>query len=79
MAGISRGGAMKYLDAAGKLQALGCEVLPRRGKGSHRVWQNPANGRITTLPDWGNRDLKIGTIRGAVTQLGLDWKNFLDA
>ena len=31
------------------------------------------------LPDWGGRDLKIGTVRSAVRQLGLDWQEFRDA
>lgn len=29
---------MKYRDVARKLKRLGCEELPRRGKGSHYVW-----------------------------------------
>jgi mRNA interferase HicA len=70
---------MKYRDVSEKLKSLGCEVVPRRGKGSHRVWHNPANGRIVTLPHWGAKDLKIGTIRGAVKQLGLEWKEFVAA
>ena len=28
------------------------------------------------LPDWGGRDLRIGTLRSAVKQLGLDWSEF---
>lgn len=47
-----------------------------RGGGSHRKWHNPATGRATIVPDWGGRDLKIGTIRGAVKQLGIDWAAF---
>jgi predicted RNA binding protein YcfA (HicA-like mRNA interferase family) len=29
-----------------------------------------------TLPDWGSRDLKIGTLRSAIRQLGIDWTEF---
>ena len=67
---------MTYRDVAKRLHALGCEELTRRSLGSHRKWHNPAAGRITVLPDWGSKDLKIGTIRAAVRQLGLDWKGF---
>ena len=28
------------------------------------------------LPDWGRRDLKIGTLRSAIRQLGIDWNDF---
>jgi len=67
---------MKYSEAVKKLKRLGCRELPRRGKGSHRKWHNPATGRGTVLPDWGARDLKPGTIRAAVRQLGINWREF---
>ena len=70
---------MKYREVARKLTALGCEELRRRGGGSHRKWHNPANGMSTTVPDWGSRDLKRGTIRAAVRQLGLDPQEFENA
>ncbi len=40
---------------------------------------NPATNRSTVVPDWGGRDLKIGTVRGAVRQLGLEWSAFENA
>ena len=68
---------MKYREASKKLQALGCHEIPRRGSGSHRVWRNPQNGKIAPLPDRGAKDLKLGTLRAVVRQLGLDWQEFL--
>ena len=67
---------MRYREAAQKLRHLGCTEQPRRGKGSHRRWLNPANGQLATLPDWGTKDLKLGTLRAAVRDLGLDWSGF---
>ena len=67
---------MKYREAAQKLKVLGCEEIPRRSGGSHRKWHNPAKGRIASVPDWGSKDLKFGTLRGIVRQLGLEWKAF---
>jgi mRNA interferase HicA len=67
---------MKYREAARKLEALGCQELPRRGGGSHRKWFNPDTQQVTVLPDWGNRDLKLGTLRSAIRQLGVDWEVF---
>ena len=67
---------MRYREVARKLLALGCEEVPRSGGGSHRKWRNPALSRTTVIPDWGGRDLKLGTIRAAVRQLGLDWDDF---
>jgi mRNA interferase HicA len=70
---------MKYKEASRKLKSLGCQELPRRGGGSHRVWHNPRNGMIATLPDWGAKDLRLGTLRAVVRQLGLDWQEFTNA
>jgi predicted RNA binding protein YcfA (HicA-like mRNA interferase family) len=67
---------VKYREVARKLQALGCQEVTRKGGGSHRKWRNPANARTTVVPDWGSRDLKLGTIRAVVRQLGLTWQQF---
>jgi predicted RNA binding protein YcfA (HicA-like mRNA interferase family) len=52
--------------------------VPRRSGGSHRKWLNPATG-ATMLPDWERKDLKEGTLHGAVRRLGIDWQEFLKA
>lgn len=70
---------MTYREVARKLQALGCEEIPRRSGGSHRKWRNPATGRATVVPAWSGKDLKRGTVRAVVRQLGLDWSAFEQA
>jgi mRNA interferase HicA len=70
---------MKYREVARKLTTLACQELPRKGGGSHRKWLNPANQQATVVPDWGSRDLKLGTVRSVVRQLGLDWQAFQKA
>jgi predicted RNA binding protein YcfA (HicA-like mRNA interferase family) len=70
---------MKYREVARKLRALGCHEIPRQGGGSHRRWNNPASQRNTIIPDWGSRDLKVGTVRAAIRQLGVDWQDFQNA
>jgi len=67
---------MKYREVAAKLKRLGCEELPRQGGGSHRKWFNPDSKRATVLPDWGTADLKEGTVKAAIRQLGIDWEDF---
>lgn len=67
---------MKYREVSSKLRKLGCEEVPRRGSGSHRKWRNPSTGRGSVIPDWGPKDLKKGTVKAAVTQLGIDWEDF---
>jgi mRNA interferase HicA len=70
---------MKYREVARKLSALGCEELPRKSGGSHRKWFNPVLRLATVIPDWGSRDLKLGTVRAAARQLGIDWQDFQNA
>lgn len=66
---------MKYRDAARKLELLGCQSLSRKGGGSHRKWFNPKTQQAT-VPDWGSKDLKLGTPHAAIRQLGIDWETF---
>ena len=70
---------MTYREVARKLKSLGCVESPRTGGGSHRKWKNPSAGRASIVPDWGGNDLKLGTIRGVVRQLALDWDSFQSA
>ena len=63
---------MTYKELAKKLKQSGCEEIPRRGKGSHRKWRNPATDKTTIVPDWGNKDLKKGTIHAILIQLGVN-------
>lgn len=69
---------MTYRETTWKLIALGCQELPRRGSGSHRKWLNPQTQKVTTPPDWCGRDLRLGTLRAAVRQLGIEWRDFED-
>lgn len=69
---------MKYREVARKLSKLGCEEISRRSSGSHRKWLNPATNQVSVLPDWGSRDLKLGTLRAAIKQLGIEWEDFVD-
>jgi len=38
-----------------------------------------ASADATVVPDWGGRDLKLGTVRGAIRQLGIEWSAFQGA
>ncbi len=70
---------MTYREVARKLRRLDCIELPRRGGGSHRKWHNPATGGVSVLPDWGRKDLKLGTVRAALRDLGIEWEQFAQA
>jgi mRNA interferase HicA len=67
---------VNYREFARRLESSGCKEIPRKGAGSHRKWINPASGKGTVVPDWGHKDLKEGTIRGILKQLGIDIHDF---
>ena len=66
---------MKYRDVAKRRRELGCDELVG-GKGSHRKWHNPANGKVAVIPDWGPKDLAPGTVRAAIRELGVSREDF---
>jgi hypothetical protein len=53
---------MKYRDLARRLRELDCEHV-RDGAGSQKIWWNSAQDRYTTIPDWGAKDFRPGTVR----------------
>ena len=69
---------MRYLEVAKKLRRLGCFEIKRKGGGSHRKWYNPHQTPIVVVavPDWGRKDLKSGTLRSIVKDLGFEWDEF---
>ena len=66
---------MRYRELVRKLRRLGCE-FDRQARGDHEVWINPANRLRTTVPNWGRRDLPVGTLREIIRDLGLSREDF---
>ncbi len=66
---------MKYRELARKLKKLDC-VPDRYARGSHVIWLNLQTGARTTIPDWGGRDLKPGTLSGILKDLGIRKEEF---
>ncbi|WP_419924429.1 type II toxin-antitoxin system HicA family toxin [Candidatus Poriferisocius sp.] len=66
---------MTYRELTRKLRALGCE-FDRQSRGSHEIWRNPASGTRTTIPNWGGKDLRSGTIRAILRDLQVDRNAF---
>lgn len=67
---------MKYREFSKKLRLLGCQEIPSRGKGSHRMWRNPNTNDSAVIPYPGRKDLKTGTMRSVIRQLGIEWTEF---
>lgn len=71
---------MRYREVAKKLRNLGCleTGTSRKSGGSHRKWYNPEQDSIVvvSVPDWSSKDLKNGTLRSIVKDLGFEWEDF---
>lgn len=57
------------------MRQLGC-AFDRRGKGDHEIWVNTSTNATTTIPNWGSKDLKVGTIAGILRDLGISREEF---
>ena len=66
---------MKYRDLARRLKSLGC-VPDRYAKGSHEIWMHSKTGARTTVPNWGSKDLKSGTVSRVLRDLGIRKEDF---
>jgi predicted RNA binding protein YcfA (HicA-like mRNA interferase family) len=66
---------VKYRELTRKLEQLNCS-FHRQGKGDHEIWSNRANGNKTVIPNWGHKELKPGTVRAILRQLGIDPNDF---
>ena len=66
---------MTYRELVRKLALFGCS-FDRQGRGSHELWRNRVNGARTTIPNWGRKDLRPGTVRRILRDLGIDKAEF---
>lgn len=66
---------MRYRDLTKRLRELGCQEIIG-GRGSHRKWHNPANNKVTVIPDWGSKDLAPGTVRAVIRELDILREDF---
>jgi mRNA interferase HicA len=56
---------MRFADLEKHLRQCGC--LHYREGGSHSIWLNPKNGKITSVPR--HQEIKDGTVRAICRQL----------
>lgn len=68
---------MNYAEVTRRLERLGYEFR-RTAKGSHEIWWHPSRKRYTTIPRHGTKDIKIGTLKKILRDLGIsseEWEN----
>jgi predicted RNA binding protein YcfA (HicA-like mRNA interferase family) len=74
---MGRLAGFRYREIIQKLRSLGFE-FHRQAAGSHEIWQNPATGRFTTIPNHPG-DMPEGTLRAILKQADVSADAFLVA
>ena len=66
---------MTYRELTRKLRRLNCR-FERQGRGDHEIWINLDSDATTSIPNWGSSDLRPGTLRAVLRQLGISRDEF---
>lgn len=74
---MGRLAGFQYRQITRKLKRLGFE-FDRHAAGSHEIWSNPSNGRLTTIPNHPG-DMPEGTLRAILKQAEVSVEDFLAA
>ncbi len=52
-------------------------ILYRQGRGSHEIWRRNSDGRQTTIPNHGNKDIKRKTLKAIIEDFDVSVEEFL--
>lgn len=61
---------MTYAELTKRLRRLGI-VLQRQAQGSHEVWYDPTTDKSTIIHRHAGREIKSGTLRAILRDLGI--------
>jgi predicted RNA binding protein YcfA (HicA-like mRNA interferase family) len=70
-------GSYSYRELTKKLKKLGFEFY-RQGKGSHTLWIRRKDNTAVPIPRHEGRDIRSGTLRKIIKQVGLKNMQELD-
>ena len=66
---------LKYGQVARCLQRLGFRHY-RTGKGSHELWVRDSDGRVVPVPRKRGKEIKKGTLRAIIKEIGTTVEEF---
>lgn len=68
--------ALGYQDVTRRLRKLGFR-FSRQGKGSHELWARDGDGRVVPVPRHQGKDIRKGTVRAIIREVGLSVDEFM--
>ena len=68
---------LSYLQVTRRLEHFGLRFY-RQGKGSHELWVRDADGIVIPVPHHGGKNIKKGTVRAIIRELGISVQEFME-
>jgi len=68
--------SLKYGELIKKLKKIGFRSY-RSGKGSHELWVRDEDGKVIPVPKRKGKEIKKGTLRGIIREIGIDLEEFM--
>ena len=68
---------LSYREITRRLRKLGFRFY-RQGKGSHVLWVRDADGRVVPVPRHQGKNIRKGTVRAIIREVGVSVVEFMD-
>ncbi len=68
---------LSYREITLRLRKLGFHFY-RHGKGSHELWVRDADGRVVPIPRHQGKNIRKGTVRAIIREIGVSVVEFMD-
>jgi len=68
---------LSYREITRRLRKLGFRFY-RHGKGSHELWVRDADGRVVPVPHHQGKNIRKGTVRAIIREVGVSVVEFMD-
>lgn len=68
---------LRYQEVTRRLRKLGFRFY-RHGKGSHELWVRDADGRVVPVPHYRGKNIRKGTVRAIIREVGVSVTEFME-
>lgn len=68
---------LSYREVTKRLRRLGFRFY-RQGKGAHELWVRDADGRVVPVPRYKGKNIRKGTVRAIIREVGVSVEEFME-
>jgi predicted RNA binding protein YcfA (HicA-like mRNA interferase family) len=69
---------LSYRDLTRRQRKLGFRFY-RHGKGSHELWVRDADGKVVPVPHHPGKNIRKGTVRAIIREVGVSVAEFMES